>query len=246
MRRYNHRVKATSAGRFTPCRSTCTRSTSSSAHDGPAQARASSREGRTTARDRLVRGPGAGVRRRSCTRRSSPATPASSGARSRPSCRPASSNAFRCASTTTTPTSTIPTRRSPSTGTRRSSRRSWITPDRGATVRRNAPGVAGPVRPRRVERGRSTPTSSTSTVIWDSERSTLSACSTTATTRVARVMNDRDPDVPYTRVTEHKHFAPWKRHHGKVTYRGFSRLRRRRRSHHPIRLCGKGPAAKPP
>lgn len=37
------------------------------------------------------------------------------------------------------------------------------------------------------------------------------------------VMNYCDPDVPYTRITEHKHFAPWESHEGSVTYREFSR-----------------------
>jgi len=37
------------------------------------------------------------------------------------------------------------------------------------------------------------------------------------------VMNYCDADVPYTRITEHKHFAPWESHDGSVTYREFSR-----------------------
>lgn len=37
------------------------------------------------------------------------------------------------------------------------------------------------------------------------------------------VMNYGDPDVPYTRITEHKHFAPWETHEGSVCYREFSR-----------------------
>jgi UDP-galactopyranose mutase len=37
------------------------------------------------------------------------------------------------------------------------------------------------------------------------------------------VMNYCDGDVPYTRITEHKHFAPWESHSGSVTYREFSR-----------------------
>jgi UDP-galactopyranose mutase len=37
------------------------------------------------------------------------------------------------------------------------------------------------------------------------------------------VMNYCDPDVPYTRITEHKHFAPWESHERSVTYREFSR-----------------------
>lgn len=38
------------------------------------------------------------------------------------------------------------------------------------------------------------------------------------------VMNYCDEDVPYTRITEHKHFAPWETHDHTVTYREFSRL----------------------
>jgi UDP-galactopyranose mutase len=37
------------------------------------------------------------------------------------------------------------------------------------------------------------------------------------------VMNYCDPDVPYTRITEFKHFAPWESHERSVTYREFSR-----------------------
>lgn len=37
------------------------------------------------------------------------------------------------------------------------------------------------------------------------------------------VMNYCDIDVPYTRITEHKHFAPWETHDGSITYREFSR-----------------------
>lgn len=37
------------------------------------------------------------------------------------------------------------------------------------------------------------------------------------------VMNYGDRDVPYTRITEHKHFAPWESHEGSVMYREFSR-----------------------
>ncbi|MEP3783602.1 UDP-galactopyranose mutase [Ascidiaceihabitans sp.] len=38
------------------------------------------------------------------------------------------------------------------------------------------------------------------------------------------VMNYGDADVPFTRITEHKHFAPWENHAGTVCYREFSRL----------------------
>ncbi|WP_412552923.1 UDP-galactopyranose mutase [Shimia sp. MIT1388] len=37
------------------------------------------------------------------------------------------------------------------------------------------------------------------------------------------VMNYGDPDVPYTRITEHKHFAPWESHDSTVCYREYSR-----------------------
>lgn len=37
------------------------------------------------------------------------------------------------------------------------------------------------------------------------------------------VINYCDADVPYTRVTEHKHFAPWEQHAGTVVYREYSR-----------------------
>ncbi|WGW06060.1 UDP-galactopyranose/dTDP-fucopyranose mutase family protein [Tropicibacter oceani] len=37
------------------------------------------------------------------------------------------------------------------------------------------------------------------------------------------VMNYGDPDVPWTRITEHKHFAPWETHEGSVLYREVSR-----------------------
>lgn len=37
------------------------------------------------------------------------------------------------------------------------------------------------------------------------------------------VMNYGDRDVPFTRITEHKHFAPWESHEGSVLYREVSR-----------------------
>ena len=37
------------------------------------------------------------------------------------------------------------------------------------------------------------------------------------------VMNYGEESVPYTRITEHKHFAPWESHDGSVCYREFSR-----------------------
>ena len=38
------------------------------------------------------------------------------------------------------------------------------------------------------------------------------------------VVNYCDVDVPYTRITEHKHFAPWEEHSQTIVYREFSRL----------------------
>jgi UDP-galactopyranose mutase len=37
------------------------------------------------------------------------------------------------------------------------------------------------------------------------------------------VMNYGDSSVPYTRITEHKHFSPWEEHEGSVCYREYSR-----------------------
>lgn len=37
------------------------------------------------------------------------------------------------------------------------------------------------------------------------------------------VMNYGEESVPYTRITEHKHFSPWEDHEGSVLYREFSR-----------------------
>ena len=37
------------------------------------------------------------------------------------------------------------------------------------------------------------------------------------------VMNYGEVEVPFTRITEHKHFAPWESHAGSVCYREFSR-----------------------
>jgi UDP-galactopyranose mutase len=37
-------------------------------------------------------------------------------------------------------------------------------------------------------------------------------------------MNYCDVDVPYTRITEHKHFAPWESHEGTTLYTEYSRL----------------------
>jgi UDP-galactopyranose mutase len=38
------------------------------------------------------------------------------------------------------------------------------------------------------------------------------------------VVNYCDVDVPFTRITEHKHFAPWEEHSRTIVYREFSRL----------------------
>jgi len=38
------------------------------------------------------------------------------------------------------------------------------------------------------------------------------------------VVNYCDADVPYTRITEHKHFAPWESHDRTIVYREYSRL----------------------
>jgi UDP-galactopyranose mutase len=38
------------------------------------------------------------------------------------------------------------------------------------------------------------------------------------------VMNYGDQDIPYTRITEHKHFSPWESHEGSVIYKEYSRL----------------------
>ncbi|RYH01041.1 UDP-galactopyranose mutase [Salipiger sp. IMCC34102] len=37
------------------------------------------------------------------------------------------------------------------------------------------------------------------------------------------VMNHPDPDVTFTRITEHKHFAPWETHEKSVLYREYAR-----------------------
>ncbi|MSZ65655.1 MAG: UDP-galactopyranose mutase [Actinobacteria bacterium] len=51
------------------------------------------------------------------------------------------------------------------------------------------------------------------------------------------VLNYCDVDVPYTRITEHKHFAPWETHGQTVTYREYSRLCEENDTpYYPIRL----------
>ena len=51
------------------------------------------------------------------------------------------------------------------------------------------------------------------------------------------VVNYCDEGVPFTRITEHKHFAPWETHERTVTYREFSRLAEPNDTpYYPIRL----------
>jgi UDP-galactopyranose mutase len=51
------------------------------------------------------------------------------------------------------------------------------------------------------------------------------------------VMNYCDVDVPFTRITEHKHFAPWEQHTGTTIYREYSRLAEPQDiPYYPIRL----------
>ena len=51
------------------------------------------------------------------------------------------------------------------------------------------------------------------------------------------VMNYCDVDVPFTRITEHKHFAPWEQHQGSIIFREFSRLSEQGDiPYYPIRL----------
>ena len=38
------------------------------------------------------------------------------------------------------------------------------------------------------------------------------------------VMNYGEEDVPYTRITEHKHFSPWEQHESSVLYKEYSRF----------------------
>jgi len=53
------------------------------------------------------------------------------------------------------------------------------------------------------------------------------------------VVNYCDQDVPYTRITEHKHFSPWESHEKTVCYKEFSRLCTEKDvPYYPIRLTG--------
>lgn len=54
------------------------------------------------------------------------------------------------------------------------------------------------------------------------------------------VMNYGEESVPYTRITEHKYFAPWEEHEGSVCYKEYSRLcTEKDLPYYPIRLVGK-------
>lgn len=53
------------------------------------------------------------------------------------------------------------------------------------------------------------------------------------------VMNYGEESVPYTRITEHKYFAPWENNEGSVMYKEFSRLcTEKDLPYYPIRLVG--------
>ena len=53
------------------------------------------------------------------------------------------------------------------------------------------------------------------------------------------VMNYCETSVPYTRITEHKYFAPWESHEGTVCYKEYSRLCGENDiPYYPIRLVG--------
>ncbi len=54
------------------------------------------------------------------------------------------------------------------------------------------------------------------------------------------VMNYGETTVPYTRITEHKYFAPWENHKNSVCYKEYSRLcTEKDLPYYPIRLVGK-------
>jgi len=56
------------------------------------------------------------------------------------------------------------------------------------------------------------------------------------------VINYCDQDVPYTRITEHKHFAPWESHDKTICYKEFSRLCGEGDiPYYPIRMTGATP-----
>ena len=59
------------------------------------------------------------------------------------------------------------------------------------------------------------------------------------------VINYCDQAVPYTRITEHKHFAPWESHEKTVCYNEFSRLCEEQDiPYYPVRLTGEMTALK--
>jgi UDP-galactopyranose mutase len=56
------------------------------------------------------------------------------------------------------------------------------------------------------------------------------------------VMNYCDQSVPYTRITEHKHFAPWEKHGGTIYSKEFSRAASAGDTpYYPVRLAGADP-----
>ena len=58
----------------------------------------------------------------------------------------------------------------------------------------------------------------------------------------AAVINYCDQDVPYTQITEHKHFAPWESHEKTICYKEFSRsCGENDIPYYPIRLAGAMP-----
>ncbi|RUM58123.1 MAG: UDP-galactopyranose mutase [Marinomonas sp.] len=53
------------------------------------------------------------------------------------------------------------------------------------------------------------------------------------------VLNYCDQSIPFTRITEHKHFSPWETHEKSICYREFSRLANPDDTpYYPIRLTG--------
>lgn len=53
------------------------------------------------------------------------------------------------------------------------------------------------------------------------------------------VVNYCDQEVPFTRITEHKHFSPWEQHEKTVCYKEYSRLCEEKDiPYYPIRLTG--------
>ena len=177
--------------------------------------RAGRRAGRR-ARRRVARQPrGEGGQPRSagrCTRRSSAATPPSSGRPTLASCPSGSSRGCRCASPTTRATSPTPTRASRSRATARCSR-AW----------RSTPGVTVAHRRRLVRRPRrgarpATPVVYTGPVdrYFDFRAGALGWRTLDLETEVldvddhqgTTVMNYADEDVPHTRVHEFQHYHP--------------------------------------